>query len=145
MVGVFKDDPHFNPNQGTSEEIINSGRLSLLSDPELRKAISSWQSDLARLKNQEAYVLERRDIAHEFFLKNGNFRGHLHLIGSGPNRISPSRFPPNRFKFLESQEFESQLYLFIVASRTLDEDFYLPLRYKLQSMNSLIEADLRQD
>lgn len=37
MVGVFKNEPKFVPNQGTVYEIINSGRLSVLSDPELRK------------------------------------------------------------------------------------------------------------
>ncbi len=41
MVGAFKYEPRFIPNQGTVNEIISSGRLSVLSDPELRKAISS--------------------------------------------------------------------------------------------------------
>lgn len=142
MVGVFKHEPRFFPNQGTIEEIINTGRLSIFSDPSLRKAISAWQADLDFVKNQEAYVVERRDIAHEFFLTNGNFRRHLVLINESLIQVTPSRFPDNDFKFLENQEFESQLFLFITASKNLTQNYYFPLRDKIQSLINQIGDDL---
>jgi len=46
MVDVFKYEPNYVPNRETVNEIISSGRLSILSDPELREAISAWQSDI---------------------------------------------------------------------------------------------------
>lgn len=142
MVGVFKMEAHYFPNQGTIEEIINSGSLSIFSDPALRKAISAWQSHLELIKNQESYVIKRRDIGHEFFLQNGNFRRHLDLIDESLIETTPSRFPPNDFKFLENQEFESQLYLFIVASKNLNMNFYFPLRAKIESIIQLIRKDI---
>ncbi|MCS5491322.1 DUF6090 family protein [Algoriphagus limi] len=142
MVGVFKMEARYLPNQGTIEEIINSGSLSVFSDPALRKAISAWQSNLELIKNQETYVVKRRDIGHEFFLKNGNFRRHLDLIDESLIETTPSRFPPNDFKFLENQEFESQLYLFIVASKNLHQNFYFPLKEKIESIIDLIKKDI---
>ncbi|WP_268033038.1 DUF6090 family protein [Algoriphagus sp. PAP.12] len=143
MVGVFKFDPLYIPNRGTIDEIINSGRLSILSDPALRKAISSWKADLEFIKNQESYVVARRDLAHEFFLKYGNFRRHLNLIEESLVEVTPSRFPNNDFKFLENQEFESQLFLFIVASKGLSVGFYLPQKEKIQSIIELIKQGLK--
>jgi len=67
MVGIFKIEPRFMPSQGTVMEVINSGKLSILSDAKLRKALSDWQSTLESVKRQEDYVVERRDLGHEFF------------------------------------------------------------------------------
>ncbi|ASV31804.1 DUF6090 family protein [Maribacter cobaltidurans] len=143
MVGIFKIEPRYLPNQGTVQEIINSGRLSVLSDDKLRKALSAWQSGLESVKRQENYVVERRDIGHDFFLKEGNFRRHLDLINDALLDPTPSKFPNNDFKFLENQEFESQLYLFIVASRNLNVVFYEPLRERINTIIALIKNDIQ--
>ncbi len=143
MVGIFKIEPRYLPNQGTVQEIINSGRLSVLSDDKLRKALSAWQSGLESVKRQENYVVERRDIGHDFFLKGGNFRRHLDLINDALLDPTPSKFPNNDFKFLENQEFESQLYLFIVASRNLNVVFYEPLRERINTIIALIKNDIQ--
>lgn len=143
MVGIFKIEPRYTPNQGAVQEIINSGRLSVLSDDQLRKAISSWQSSLESVKRQETYVVERRDIGHDFFLKGGNFRRHLDIIDDALLDPTPSKFPDNDFKFLENREFESQLYLFIVASKNLNVAFYEPLRERINTIINLVNNDLQ--
>lgn len=142
MVGIFKIEPRFTPSQGTVMEIINSGKLSVLSDAKLRKALSDWQSTLESVKRQEDYVVERRDLGHEFFLKEGNFRRHLNIINDPLLDAKPSRFKNNDFKFLENEEFESQLYLFIVASENLKQSFYLPLRSKIVDIIKSIESQI---
>ncbi|MFD2099648.1 DUF6090 family protein [Flagellimonas iocasae] len=142
MVGIFKIEPRFTPSQGTVMEIINSGKLSVLSDAKLRKALSDWQSTLESVKRQEDYVVERRDLGHEFFLKEGNFRRHLNIINDPLLDAKPSRFKDNDFKFLENEEFESQLYLFIVASEHLKRSFYLPLRSKIADIIKSIESQI---
>ena len=142
LVGIFKIEPRFSPSQGTVEEIINSGKLSVLSDSKLRKALSDWQSTLQQVKRQEDYVVERRDLGHEFFLSEGNFRRHLNLIKDPLLNAKPSRFPNNDFKFLEKEEFESQLYLFIVASENLKQSFYIPLRSKIKDIIKSIQSQI---
>lgn len=128
MVGAFKFESRYIPNQGTMNEINNSGKLSLISDPSLRKALSEWQSQFELVKNQEDYVVELRDYTHQFFINNGNFRRHLDIIDDPLIDVQPSRFPDNDFDFLTLSSFESNLYLFIVASVNLNQTFYLPLK-----------------
>lgn len=143
MLGVFKDEPRFFPIQGTIEEIINSGKLTIISNSDLRKALSDWQSKVDNINRQEVYVVERRDIGHEFFIKEGNFRRHLNLISTDKNDIRASKFADNDFAFLTKQEFESQLYLFVVASKNLKENFYLPLREDILQIIQLIKSEIK--
>jgi len=142
MVGAFKYESRYVPNLGTMNEINNSGKLSLITDPELRKAISEWQSQLELVHNQENYVVERRDISQEFFIKYGNFRRHLYVIKDALLVPTPSRFPDNDFSFLKQQEFESSLFLFIVASINLNEAFYLPLRKQTNQLIKQINGSI---
>jgi hypothetical protein len=141
MVGAFKYASRYTPNQGTYNEINNSGKLSLISDPSLRKAISELQSQLKRVENQENFVVERRDNAHQFFINNGNFRRHLDITDDALIDVKPSNFPNNDFTFLEKQEFESNLYLFIVTSKNLNRTFYIPLK----EQTKLLIEQIRQN
>jgi hypothetical protein len=142
MVGAFKYESKYIPNQGTINEINNSGKLSLLSDSDLRNAISKWLSQLELVKNQENYVLEGRDYTHQFFINNGNFRRHLEIINDALIEVKPSRFQKNDFSFLEKPEFESNLYLFIVASINLNKGFYLPLKEQTELIIAEIKLDI---
>lgn len=145
MVGAFKYESRYVPNLGTMNEINNSGKLSLIADPDLRKAISEWQSQLELVHNQERYVVERRDISQEFFIKYGNFRQHLYTINDALHVPTPSRFPGNDFSFLTNQEFESGLYLFIVASINLNQAFYEPLQVQTNQLIKQIEDNIKAD
>ncbi|WP_437399562.1 DUF6090 family protein [Flagellimonas lutimaris] len=107
MVGIFKIEPRFTPSQGTVMEVINSGKLSVLSDAKLRKALSDWQSTLESVKRQEDYVVERRDLAHEFFLKEGNFRRHLNIINDPLLDAKPSRFKNNDLNSLKMKNLKA--------------------------------------
>ncbi|RXP44523.1 hypothetical protein EC396_17350 [Lutibacter sp. HS1-25] len=142
MVGAFKYESRYVPNQGIINELNNSGKLSLISDPNLRKAISNWQSQFELVKNQENYVVEGRDYAHEFFINNGNFRRHLNLIDETLIDVKPSRFPDNDFRFLTNPKFESNLYLFIVASVNLNKTFYLPLKEQTELIIEQIKQNI---
>lgn len=142
MVGAFKNEARFIPNLGTINEINNSGKLSLIADPDLRKAISEWQSQLELVHNQESYVVERRDNTQDFFIKYGNFRRHLDLIDDALLDAKPSRFPNNDFGFLKNQEFESNLYLFTVASINLNKAYYLPLKKQTEILIEQIRQNI---
>lgn len=143
MVGAFKYESRYVPNLGTMNEINNSGKLSLITDPELRKAISEWQSQLELVHNQENYVVSRRDISQEYFIKYGNFRRHLFLIKDALLVPTPSRFPDNDFGFLKQQEFESSLFLFIVASINLNRAFYTPLEKQTKELIEQINQNIK--
>ena len=141
MVDAFKYVSRYVPNKGTYDEINNSGKLSIISDPSLRKAISEIQSQLELVKIQENAVTERGAYTHQFFLNNGNFRRHLDIIEDALIDVDPSKFPNNDFIFLENPEFETNLYLFIVMSTNLNTNFYLPL----EEQTNLLIKQIRQN
>ena len=142
MVGAFKYDSRYIPNKGTINEINNSGKLSLISDPSLRNKISKWISQLELVNNQEKYVIERRDYTHQFFINNGNFRRHLEIVDDALIDVKPSKFANNDFSFLEKSEFESNLYLFIVTSINLNKGFYLPLKEQTEILIQQIKQNI---
>lgn len=142
LIGVFKYESKFIPNQGVLNEIMNSGRLSVISDAELRKEISTWQSELVSVQNQEAYVLQRRDIAFELYLRSTNLRRLIEVVEDTMVNVTPSRFPDNDFKILESQEFESQLYLYLGTSKNLKFIFYEPLKARLEDIIARIKNNI---
>ena len=92
---------------------------------------------------QEDFVRNRRDAAQEYFLKNGNFRQHLNILGAGAIGVTQGRFPANQFNFLQLPEFESQLYLYIVASKNLGDEYYFPLKRKIEATRALIKQNLQ--
>lgn len=141
MVGAFKSTSHYVPNKGTYDEINNSGKLSLISDSFLRKAISELQSQLELVKVQENGVGKVQNYTHQFFLNNGNFRRHLDIIEDALIDVEPSKFPNNDFVFLQNPEFESNLYLFIVMSKNLNKNFYIPL----EEQTKLLIEQIRQN
>jgi hypothetical protein len=141
MVDAFKYESRYVPNKGTYDEINNSGKLSIISNPSLRKAISEIQSQLELVKNQENSVIKIQNYTHQFFLNNGNFRRHLDIIEDALIDVDPSKFPNNDFIFLENPEFETNLYLFIVMSTNLNTNFYLPL----EEQTNLLIKQIRQN
>ena len=134
MVDAFKHVSRYIPNKGTYDEINNSGKLSIISDPSLRKAISEIQSHLELVKTQENAVSRVQNYTHEFFINNGNFRRHLDIIEDVLIDVQPSRFPKNDFIFLENPQFETNLYLCIVLSTNLNTNFYLPLEEQTKQL-----------
>lgn len=142
MVGAFAADPSFVPNQGVIQETVNSGKLSIISNPELRKTITNWLSDLERVKNQEDFVKEQLGVANSYLINSGNFRRHLNLVDGDLIEIEPSRFGTNDFKFLEDKGFESNLFLCIAITTNLNKNIYPPLQERTESIISLIKEEL---
>lgn len=143
MVGVFKYMVTYLPSMGTLYDIINSGKLSLISNQELRSRLAAFESELDNIHNQESEVKKEQDTAHAFFITNGNFRRHLNVIDDALIEPTPSRFPNNDFKFLETPQFENHLYLYIVMAANLDQNFYTPLRAKQDSIIALIQSEIK--
>jgi len=143
MMEAFKNEAKYIPNNGIINEANNSGKLSLISDSNLRKSISTWLSQLKLVARQEEYVVEQRNNAHQFFIDNGNFRRHLDIIDEALIDVKPSKFPNNDFRFLKSQRFESNLYLFLVTSMNLNKKYYLPLKKQTEFLIEQLENNIK--
>jgi len=142
MVGVFKYMVNYLPSMGTLYDVINSGKLSLISNQELRSNLAAFEAETADVHRQETDVKKEQDVAHAFFITNGNFRRHLNVIDDALIEPTPSRFPNNDFKFLENPEFENHLYYYIITAANLDKSFYTPLKDKQDSIIHLIQSEI---
>ena len=142
MVGVFKYMVNYLPSMGTLYDVINSGKLSLISNQELRSELAAFEAETDNVHRQENDVKAEQNVAHAFFITEGNFRRHLTIINDALIDPTPSRFPNNDFKFLENPEFESHLYYYIVMAANLDKNFYFHLKQKQDSIIQLIQSEI---
>ena len=143
MLGAFKEDIEYLPVQGSFEEIMNSGKLNLISNTKIREAIGSWKTNLEAIKKQEDYVLRRRDLAHEYFINQGNFRRHLKLLSGDKMGVTSSEFPKNDFEFLRNQSFESNLYLYLASANATKQEFYLPTFEFIDRLIEMLSAEIQ--
>jgi len=142
MVGAFKYMVNYLPSMGTLYDVINSGKLSLISNQELRSLLAAFESELDDIHRQENDVKDEQNLTHSFFITEGNFRRHLTIINDALIVTTPSRFSKNDFKFLENPEFESHLYYYIVMAANLDKNFYTPLKAKQDAIIHLIQSEI---
>ena len=142
MVGAFKFTAKYSPSSGTLLDIINSGKLSALKNQTLRSRLASFESDLADVHAQELDVMEGQQLAHAYFISQGNFRRHLNIINDVLFEVTPSKFSPNRFEFLQNPEFENHLYFYIVMAANLDKTFYATMQKKQDTIIQLIQDQL---
>jgi len=142
MVGVFKYMVNYLPSMGTLYDVINSGKLSLISNQELRSKLAAFEAETDNVHRQENDVKHEQEVAHSYFITKGNFRRHLSIINDALIEPTPSRFPNNNFKFLENPEFENHLYYYIVMAANLDKNFYSPLKAKQDSIIQLIQSEI---
>ena len=142
MVGVFKYMVNYLPSMGTLYDIINSGKLSLISNQELRANLAAFEAETDNVHRQENDVKYEQEVTHMYFIEEGNFRRHLNVIDDALIDPTPSHFPNNDFKFLENPEFENHLYYYIVMAANLDKNFYVPLKDKQDSIIRLIQKEI---
>lgn len=74
--------PTFDPANGTLEDILNTGRISIIQNKEIRDLLSGWQAKLEESKRQEKYqgdflynkftpfIEERVEFKHKWFAKD---------------------------------------------------------------------------
>ena len=142
MVDAFKYMVNYLPSLGTLFDVINSGKLSIISNQELRSNLAAFESETDNVHRQEDDVKQEQSVAHAFFITEGNFRRHLNVIDDALVVPTPSRFPNNDFKFLDNPEFENHLYYYIVMAANLDKNFYAPLKAKQDSIIQLIQSEI---
>ena len=77
--------PTFDPALGVTNELINSGKLYLLGNPDLRKSISNWSGKYYNELDEEEQVVMNYILNdyYPFIVKNYSIRNVLSQIGKG--------------------------------------------------------------
>ena len=135
----------YNPNNSLLNELINSGRMEILSDTELRKRLTSWESFVESVLHQEEGLRQQQELAKDLFRgSDGSIRTILAQTGAAPEALAlkwggdlHSNLP-----LLKSREFENNLLLYMLSAISTETNHYQPLRREIETILELIEAGL---
>ncbi|GMQ30497.1 DUF6090 family protein [Algoriphagus confluentis] len=135
----------FSPNNSLLMEMVSSGSLKDLSNPDLRKALTDWLATLEDIQKQELELsLQRENVVSIFDQEGYSIRKVFEDVevtqGLG---IPKGDFEGSNLGILESVSFENRLLTFILTTQATEEAHYLPLMEKLEFILGLIEKEIK--
>jgi len=123
MAEGFKDTYSYFPSSGVMKDLINSGKLSLIRNEELRRSLADWDSHIVQLKEAENESKLASYQVVEILRTDGNFReqmdGAFKALGTGP-----SPFEGSNTSLLKSEIFENSVVYFTGITWRLKNAIY---------------------
>lgn len=147
LYNSFSFEIAYSPNNSLLNEIMNSGGLKNISNPELRKHLTSWESRIQSIHRQEQTLREQRDRIIDIFRNGqGSIRTILDDAGitTGEMKLKKSQEFVSNLPVVKSQEFENNLLLFILTGMITENTHYRPLLDEIDSILGLISSEIKQ-
>ena len=139
----FRDTYNYNPSSGVMNDLINSGKLSLISNAKLRRILADWESNISHIKEFEDEAKKASFNVVEILRTRGNFRNQMkHVfkaLGTGP-----SHFKKSNTELLNSELLESSVVYFAAVTWRLKHVKYPGLSEKMEVVLSIIEEELNK-
>jgi len=148
--------PTFDPELGISTELINSGKLYLLSNGELRNKISAFPSSLNELKEEEMVIfnlIEERFVPFLIenfqvgrlmseFLDDEQIRAKVSITNSSEGKSFKELFAKSDPKpLLKHPDFEDYMSI-LISNTTYTNDQSLGVKFKIEEIIKLIELEI---
>ncbi|HAV54672.1 MAG TPA: hypothetical protein DCX41_07055 [Aequorivita sp.] len=142
LYSTFSTDIAFNPNNSLLQEIINSGNLKNLSNPELRIQLTNWISTIEDIRRQEEELgIQRIKVLDMFRTNDYSLRTIFEKVGVSESIGLPSTdVTESNLSLLDSKEFENNVLMFIITSYATEEVHYRPLMQDLDKILKLIDG-----
>ncbi len=147
LFNSFSYEIDYNPNNSLLNEMINSGSLKDISNTELRKKLTSWESIIQSVHRQEANLREQREIMLDIFRnEERDIRTILDDNGIAQEfmGLGSSTDLKSNLEVLESQEFENNLLIYILTGISTEKSHYEPLLEEIDDMMELIENEIEE-
>lgn len=144
LVEALAFEISFSPNNSLLFEMINSGSLKDLSNPELRKHLTDWVATLEDIHQQESELSIQREKVVTIFDEEG-FSIRKILDDAEVTQelgIKKGDFQKSNLNILKSVSFENRLLVFILTTQATESAHYLPLLEKLKYILTLIEEEI---
>lgn len=150
--------PTFDPELSVSNELINSGKLYLLSNTELRRKISAFSSSLSELREEEIvifnlveerfypFLIEHYQIGRLKieFLDDEKFRKKVTQTGFKKDKSLKELFKPSDpTELLNHPDFEDYISTFI-ANTIYTNDQSNGVKNKIENIISLIKDEIEK-
>lgn len=147
MYRTIVSEIQYRPSPGTLIELVNSGKLSIISNRELRLKLASWDGILTSVLFQEEEHSKPRYKLIDLMNKWGNGRKSLKNALSN-NRfaleISNSPFKLSSKVLLKNIEFDNQLTFFFITGSFLNAYFYSDLKDNIENTLKQLQSELDQ-
>jgi len=121
---------YYTPTMITYEELVNSGRLKLISDASLRVQLQSLAGEISNLENEEASLEKMSfDTLDPFLLTHTDFRGFVAVPSATYNDVDLKWVDPFKDRRDPKQAFRSPDALNILLYRARLNSSYLSIAY----------------
>ena len=150
--------PTFDPELSVSDELMNSGKLYLLTNSELRNRVSAFSSSLVELKEEEIIIVNWvEEIILPFLIKHYQI-GRMNMIFLDDEKLretvtqikfSKEKSLENLFKqsdpseLLKHPDFEDYISLMIVNTTYTNDQSY-GVKNKIEEIIILIEKEIEK-
>jgi hypothetical protein len=142
---AFAYDIAYNPNTALLNEMINSGSLKDISNPELKVYFTTWVAFLEDIaKQEEELARQRAETLSMFRGSNYSIRTIFDQTGVSTSEFGLSVRKENRsnLPILADPAFENNVLLFMSASYATEQNHYLPLQEQLTAILALIQQEI---
>lgn len=141
----FSFDIAFNPNNSLLNEMINSGSLKDISNPQLRIYLTNWISTLDDISGQEQDLANEREKVLDMFRRNENSIRTIFEYANANQQVSfaKSENTVSNLNLLRSVAFENNMFMFYLTSYSTQESHYNPLMESLNAILKLLEAEIK--
>lgn len=145
LYNSFVSDISFNPNNSLLNEMLNSGSLKDLSNPQLRMDLTNWISTLDDIAKQENELAVQREKVLDMFRNNENsIRTIFDLAGVNAALDLPAgNKTSSNLHLLNSREFDNNILTFILTAYATENAHYLPLLENLNDILELLDAEIK--
>ncbi|MDF0715742.1 DUF6090 family protein [Muricauda sp. 334s03] len=143
---AFAFDIAFIPNNSLLNEMINSGSLKDIKNPQLRILLTNWIATIDDTSKQENLLTNERDKIINMFRSNENsIRTIYDLTGvSGDLGLKEKNEHLSNIPLLNSIEFENNILTFILTSQQTETVKYMPLMQSLDAILALLDKEIEQ-
>lgn len=137
----------YDPATGVVDEVINSGKLNIIQNEELKNQISDWSRLLVDShKDEEILNYNLFNVLIIYLNDKSNYRNYpipeYLLKATRLKEVSPSKFNPDYSKIMTSLEFENILYAHSSnLMYTISE--YIIIQNYLKNINELISSQIK--
>ncbi|MEH6621109.1 DUF6090 family protein [Maribacter arcticus] len=144
MYRVIITEVQYRPSPGTLVELVNSGKLSIISNRELRLKLASWDGLLASILFQEEEHSKPRYKLIDLMNKLGNGRkSFINALGNFMD-MPNSNFKSSSLGLLNNLEYDNQLTFFYATGFFLNSNFYSGLKNNIENTLLMIQSELDQ-
>jgi hypothetical protein len=147
LIGHMINYSTYDPSSGTIDDIINSGKLNIIRNPELKANISNWSGMLEDTKkdiniaNNHSFNVLLIYLNDKVNLKNVPIPKYI-IEKTQLNITEPSHFPSNYDVFMRAKEFENLVDFHALNINYLMRE-YLQIKDYLEVNVSLLEAEIQ--